>query len=67
MLLDYRLGITNQLELNRAEERIGKTRAKQLFDSGMINELEIGTYQGLADIHLTCLAKSIPSPANFGR
>jgi cell filamentation protein len=52
MVLDNRLGITNQLELNQAEERIGKMRAKQLFDSGMINGLEIGTYQGLADIHL---------------
>lgn len=52
MVLDNRLGIKNQLELNQAEERIGKMRAKQLFDSGMINELEIGTYPGLADIHL---------------
>ncbi|PXZ19014.1 hypothetical protein [Lactobacillus helveticus] len=28
-----------------------KTRAKELFESGKIEDLEIGTFQGLSDIH----------------
>jgi len=50
-VLDNKLGITNQVELAKAEEKIGKTKAKRLYDSGDINELEIGTYKGLKEIH----------------
>jgi cell filamentation protein len=50
-VLDNKLGITNQVELAKAEERISKTNAKRLYDSGDINNLEIGTYKGLIDIH----------------
>lgn len=50
-MLDNKLGITNQVELAKAEERISKANAKRLYDSGDINNLEIGTYKGLADIH----------------
>lgn len=51
MILDNKLGITNQIELARAEEKISKQKAKQLFDSGDINKVEIGTYKGLSFIH----------------
>ncbi|WP_319471738.1 protein adenylyltransferase Fic [uncultured Trichococcus sp.] len=50
-MLDNKLGITNQVELAKEEERISKANAKRLYDSGDINNLEIGTYKGLADIH----------------
>ena len=50
-MLDNKLGITNQVELAKAEERISKANAKRLYDSGDINNLEIGTYKGLTDIH----------------
>ena len=50
-MLDNKLGITNQAELAKAEERISKANAKRLYDSGDINNLEIGTYKGLTDIH----------------
>lgn len=46
-----KLGITDQVELAKAEERISKATAKRLYDSGDINDLEIGTYKGLAAIH----------------
>lgn len=46
-----KLNITNQLELNKAEEKISKRRAKQLFESGDINRIEIGTFKDLAQIH----------------
>jgi cell filamentation protein len=51
MVLDNKLLITNQIDLNSAEERISKQKAKQLFDSGHINTIEVGTFAGLAQIH----------------
>jgi cell filamentation protein len=51
MVLENKLNITNQLELNRAEEKISKQKAKQLFESKDINQIEVGTFRGLAQIH----------------
>jgi cell filamentation protein len=51
MILKNKLGITNQAELNRAEEKISKQKAKILFDSGKINKIKVGTFAGLAQIH----------------
>jgi cell filamentation protein len=51
MILENKLGITDQVELARAEEKISKQKAKQLFDSGDINQVQVGTFAGLALIH----------------
>ncbi len=51
MALQNKLNITNQIELNKAEEKISKQKAKQLFESGDIERMEIGTFKGLAQIH----------------
>lgn len=51
MILDNKLNISNQVELAKAEEKISKQKAKQLFDSGDINKVEVGTFAGLAFIH----------------
>lgn len=51
MILDNKLGITNQVELAKVEERISKAKARQLFDSGDINNVEVGAFKGLAYIH----------------
>jgi len=51
MVLANKLNITNQIELNKAEEKISKQKAKQLFESGDINQIEIGTFKGLTEIH----------------
>ena len=51
MLLDNKLNITDQIELSKAEEKISKQKAKQLFDSNDIEKIEIGTFKGLAYIH----------------
>ena len=51
MILENKLNLTNQVDLAKAEEELSKRKAKQLFDSGNINNIEVGTYQGLADIH----------------
>ncbi|GGN31588.1 MULTISPECIES: protein adenylyltransferase Fic [Marinomonas] len=51
MLLENKLNITDQIELAKAEEKISKQKAKQLFDSSDIEKVEIGTFRGLAFIH----------------
>ncbi|MCI2096158.1 MULTISPECIES: protein adenylyltransferase Fic [Lactococcus] len=51
MVLDNKLGITEQATLNREEERLSKLKAKALFESGKIDEIEIGTFKGLVEIH----------------
>jgi cell filamentation protein len=51
MILKNKLGIKNQVELARAEEKISKQKARRLFDTGDINQVEVGTFAGLAFIH----------------
>jgi cell filamentation protein len=51
MTLENKLNITHQVELAKAEEKISKRKAKQLFDSGDINKVEVGTFAGLSFIH----------------
>lgn len=51
MILENKLNITDQIELAKAEEKISKQKARQLFDSGDINKVVIGTFAGLAFIH----------------
>jgi cell filamentation protein len=51
MILENKLGLENQVELARAEEKLSKQKAKQLFDLGDIHKAEVGTFKGLAFIH----------------
>lgn len=51
MILENKLGLTNQVELAKAEEKLSKQKAKELYDSGEINEIEVGTFKGLSEIH----------------
>lgn len=51
MIMENKLNITNQVDLAKAEEKISKQKAKQLFDSGDIEKAEVGTFKGLAFIH----------------
>lgn len=51
MVLPNKLNITNQLELSKVEEKISKQKVKQLFDSGEINRIEVGSFKGLSQIH----------------
>ena len=50
-MLENKLGITNEVELAKEEERITKLTAIELFDTNKINEFEVGTTKGLTDIH----------------
>ena len=51
MILGNKLGISDQVELAKAEEKVSKQKARQLFDSGDIRKAEVGTFAGLAYIH----------------
>lgn len=51
MVLDNKLNLIDQIDLAKAEEKISKKKAQQLFDSGDIRNVEVGTFAGLAFIH----------------
>jgi len=50
-MLENKLNITNHSDLAKAEEKISKQKAKQLFDSKDIDKVEVGSFAGLAFIH----------------
>ena len=51
MTLDNKLGLTDSLELAKMEEKISKTRAKELFEKRLLDDKAAGTYATLAFIH----------------
>ncbi|MDD6920320.1 MAG: Fic family protein [Eubacteriales bacterium] len=50
-MLENKLGCTNSLELAREEERISKKKAIQLFETGLIDNLDAGKFVTLKKIH----------------
>ena len=51
MALENKSGITDSAELARTKERISKGKALELFEKGLLDVFEVGTFQGLAMIH----------------
>ena len=51
MALQNKLGITDSFELAQVEERLSKARALELFEKGLLDTFEVGTFRGLAQIH----------------
>ena len=51
MVLKNKLNLTNEVDLSREEERISKTKAKELFETGYLNNLKAGTFETLSKIH----------------
>lgn len=51
MVLENKLGITDSSELAREEEKISKTKALELFETGLLDTFSVGTFDGLAKIH----------------
>lgn len=51
MALENKLGIENSAELAREEERISKKRALELFENGLLDQMEAGTFDTLKKIH----------------
>ncbi|MBQ7542403.1 MAG: Fic family protein [Clostridia bacterium] len=50
-MLENKLHITDAAELARAEEKVGKARAMELFETGMLDSFEVGVFSGLQKIH----------------
>lgn len=51
MILENKLGITDSAELARAEEKISKKKAVEMFESGFLEHLNAGSYDALEKIH----------------
>ena len=51
MALENKLGLTSSAELAREEERISKKKARELFENGVLDTLEAGTFSALRAIH----------------
>ena len=51
MALKNKLGITESPTLAEAEERISKKKAAELFEGGLLSNLEAGTFASLQAIH----------------
>lgn len=51
MALDNKLGLTEQADLAREEERLSKTRAIELFERNMLEAMDPGTFDSLSKIH----------------
>ena len=51
MVLKNKLGITKDSELAYIEEEMSKKKALELFEKGLLETFEVGTFKGLSDIH----------------
>lgn len=51
MAIENKLGITDSAELARMEEKLSKQKALELFESGMLDKLNPGTFAALQEIH----------------
>jgi len=51
MALENKLSITDSVELARAEEKISKRKALELFELHLLDSFEVGTFKGLVSIH----------------
>lgn len=51
MALANKWNITDSTELARLEEKISKKKAVELFETGLLDSFEVGTFKGLAQIH----------------
>ena len=51
MTLENKLNISDPAELAREEEKLSKRRAKELYESGVLDRVKAGTFYALAEIH----------------
>lgn len=50
-MLKNKLNIKNQYELDREEEKITKLKAAKIFKENILDTFEVGTFNGLSQIH----------------
>lgn len=51
MVLENKLGLCEEADLSREEERISKAKALEMFESGALDALAPGTFESLREIH----------------
>lgn len=51
MALENKLGLTSSADLAREEERLSKKKALEIFEKGILDELEAGKFSALKAIH----------------
>ena len=51
MTLENELGLESSVDLAREEEKISKKKAIELFENGLLDKLEAGTFSTLKEIH----------------
>ena len=51
MALNNKLGINNSAELAKIEEKISKSKALELFETGLLDTFPVGSFEGLQKIH----------------
>lgn len=51
MALENKLGLTSSAELAQEEERISKKKAAMLFENGMLDQMQAGTFASLKAIY----------------
>ena len=51
MALNNKFGINDSAELAKIEEKISKTKALQLFETGLLDTFPVGSFEGLQKIH----------------
>lgn len=51
MALENKLGLISSVDLAREEERISKKKAAELFEKGILDQMEPGTFSSLQVIH----------------
>ena len=51
MLLDNKLGISDSFKLADEEEKISKKKALEMFQTGFLNSLQVGSVEALIQIH----------------
>ena len=60
MALENKLGLTDEAALARAEEKISKTKALELYDTGLLDTVPVGRFEGLAKIHAYLFGEVYP-------
>lgn len=50
-MLENKLNIQSPQALAEAEERISKKKAREMFESGLLEQLQVGTFDALKQIH----------------
>lgn len=64
MALENKLGLTSSADLAREEERISKKKAVELFEKGLLDQLEAGTFPLCSLSISTSLGRSTTLPVS---